>query len=336
MKVISTYDSKQLNAGPKAKMDIENILHDKYNAEIITIPFNTNGSVFNKILNRLQKYIKCKQVERTDELVVIQFPFDGNVSYTKNIKNKIGIIHDIQELRYQKINNKEIDAIKECKYVISHNQDMTNYLISRGVNKNKIVNLEVFDYLTKNDISSVHNFDSKKVKIVYPGNLSLEKSPFLYQIDPLKINFTICAYGIGIDNSINEKIIYKGKFSPDNISNINGDLGLIWDGNFDESDENENFKNYTKYNNPHKFSCCLARGIPVIVWEKSAIAKLVKKYNLGYTIKNVYDINDLDFSNYEEYKQNAFEFGKKIRSGFFTVNAMERIIGELDEKKNKN
>ena len=46
-----------------------------------------------------------------------------------------------------KVNKTEIKLLKRSKFIISHNQDMTDYLISHGIDSNKIVNLELFDYL---------------------------------------------------------------------------------------------------------------------------------------------------------------------------------------------
>ena len=118
------------------------------------------------------------------------------------------------------------------------------------------------------------------------------------------MKYRINLYGVGIDKDINNKIKYLNKYSPDELPNkIVGDLGLIWDGNYDESDENEGFKNYTKYNNPHKLSCYIAAGLPVIVWEQSAVADFVNKYNIGYTIKNLYDINKINLTDYTTKKK---------------------------------
>ena len=107
---------------------------------------------------------------------------------------------------------------------------------------------------------------------------------------------------------------------------------MVWDGNYDESDQNEGFKNYTKYNNPHKLSCYIAAGLPVIVWRKSAAAQFVNKYNIGYTISNLYDINNLDFSDYEEKLKNVSVIQKKVCNGKFTKDAINKVLEKI--KKN--
>lgn len=326
MLVISAInDNEKKNAGPKAPKDINNILKQKYNAKIIKIhktKFYKIKILFVLLLSFMSK-----------EIIVIQHPLLYNYFLLKLIPRyrKIIIIHDISGLRNQDemLIKKEINIFKDSKYIIVHNSKMKEYLIKKGINEKNMICLEAFDYLTKDNDKCENkelNENNKSIEIIYPGNLKKEKSPFIYQLDENKMNFILNLYGIGINKSINSKIIYKGSFEPDEISDIEGDLGLIWDGNYDESDEDKKFKNYTKYNNPHKLSCILAMGKPVIVWEKSAIADFVKQENIGYLIHNVYDINSLDFFDYTEKKKNAILIGEKIRKGQFTIRAFEKIL----------
>ena len=141
------------------------------------------------------------------------------------------------------------------------------------------------------------------------------------------MRFRMNVYGVGTDKDINGRINYKGKYRPDELPNkLEGNLGLVWDGNFDESDENEGFKNYTKYNNPHKLSCYIAAGLPVIVWEKAAVADFVSENGIGYTVSSVYDINALDLSDYDVKRKNTLELSACVRNGVFTKKAIEKVF----------
>ena len=334
IKIISSYNPNLLNAAPKAKMDIEKILKTNYNIDSIMIPSMTDkNSLYSKTIRRIRKVVLSIRLSLSNNLIIIQAPFTGKVNYTKRIKNKITLIHDLEGLRNddEKRSSIELIEMKNSKFVISHNKKMTQFLKEKGIEEEKIVDLELFDYLANGNINEKYKFNKNNLTLIYPGNLVKEKSPFIYQLDPKRMNFKINLYGIGINNDISEKLIYKGSFKPDDINNLEGDIGLIWDGNYDESDENKWYKNYTKYNNPHKLSCCLAMGIPVIVWEKAAIADLVKKYNVGYTIHNIYDINNLVFDDYDVKRANAIELGKKVRNGFFTQRVMNEILDKLDK-----
>ena len=92
-------------------------------------------------------------------------------------------------------------------------------------------------------------------------------------------------------------------------------------------------KNYTKYNNPHKLSCYMAAGLPVIVWEKAAISKFVKDNNIGYTIKKIDDINTLDFSDLKEKAENVKKIEEKVQNGEYTKNVIKKILKDMGEIK---
>ena len=90
-----------------------------------------------------------------------------------------------------------------------------------------------------------------------------------------------------------------------------------------------------KYNNPHKLSLYIAAGLPVVVWEKAAIADFVKKYNIGIIVKSLLDldkeINSLSEEQYEEFKQNILVLQKNVTNGYYTrraLNICEKIISE--------
>ena len=265
-------------------------------------------------------------------IVLFQLPFSKKAIKKCKANCKIGIIHDINGLRYQneEILKNEIESINELDYVIVHNEEMEKYLKVFNI-KPQIFVLELFDYRSELNKEKSNNDERKTMDISYAGNLSKEKCPFIYQVDSEKINYIFNLYGKGIEKDIDNKKIYKGAFSPDILpQKISSRFGLIWDGDFDEKDENVGFKNYTKYNNPHKLSCYLASDTPVIVWRKSAIAKLVQKYNIGYLIKDIYELNSINLEDYKEKKRNAEELGKKVREGYFIKKVMSDILKKVD------
>lgn len=332
MKVLSAIYNEQKNAGPKAPRDIDKILEEEYGAK--NKSFLRTGNFKFKILLEFFKTMFSK------EIIVLQYPLLYKESFY-NLLNKnrtIVLIHDINALRRkdEKDLKKEINILKKFKYIIVHNDKMKEYLLAKGINKDNLYVLELFDYLAKGEINEKDiSLNRDDISLLYPGNLKREKSPFVYQLDDNKINFKINLYGLGISENISNKLIYMGSFEPDNINGLIGDIGLIWDGNFDESDENNTFKNYTKYNNPHKLSCCMALGIPVIVWRKAAIAEFVKNNNVGYIVSSIYDINNIDFSDYELKRKNAINIGKKVRSGFYTKRIFNQILKNIEKNAKK-
>lgn len=329
MRVISQYIVSNNDAGPKAKIDVEKLLRKNYNAKIYTNKINNNQEkrIFSKIKKFLFSYIHLK----TNETTVIQIPYTNKCEILNLSKNKIGIIHDVNGLRYndEKLLKEEIKAFNQYNGIIVHNDVMKNELIKNGLTT-KTVELKLFDYLIDRDIQIKNEkFDAKNVRIAYPGNLEMNKAKFVYELEEENMNFKLCLYGDYLEKEKlnNKKIEHKGSFSSEKlIENLNADLGLVWSGKIDESDQENGEKGYTRYNMPHKLSCFLAAGIPVIVWEKSAAAQIIDEYNVGYKINNIYDINKIDFKDYDIKKENAIKISEKIRNGYFTQTAINDIL----------
>ncbi len=323
MKVLTYIKSNNLNAGPKAERDVIKIVSDKYDNI-------TQDTIFysNKLSQFIKKIIVILKNMHYHDWIILQYPITQSpILRWLPKRNTIIFIHDLNSIRDIKNsrNKNEISNLKHFKHIVCHNDKMKQFLVKKGINSDYIYTNELFDYLCDSDITTSKSFNKS---IIYAGNLN--KSPFIKQLDNKKLRYKICLYGQGINDDINSKILYKGTFRPENLpKEWNGSIGLVWDGNYDESDQDESFKNYTKYNNPHKLSCYIAAGLPVIVWRKAAIADFVLENNIGYTISNIYDINNIDFSDYAEKKKNVDAISNKVRNGFYT----KKVIDEIIKKK---
>lgn len=339
----------KFHAGPKAPEDIIKILEKEYKAKNQFLYKATNP--ISKIIYRIKLFSYILNARIKNEVFVMQFPMYETSKLLNALfmfdlkfinKNKtVALIHDLGGLRddIECLKQQDISRLKKFKYIIAHNDVMKNYLVEQGIDEKNVYVLELFDYLCNEDKPQISVKDIEGLPTVaYAGNLVLSKSPFIYQVEEDKLNFKFKLYGVGIDEEkLNSKFKYCGKFPPDELPNkIEADLGLIWDGNFDESDENIHMKQYTKYNNPHKLSCYIAAGIPVIVWRKSAISNFVNKYNVGYTISDIYDINTLDLSDYKEKFENVQKITNRVRDGYYIKNVMDKIIKNIKESGKTN
>jgi len=333
MKVFTTYDPSVKNAGFKAKYDIEKILEEAYpDCKCVTVTYkdSLNSWIVGKLYG-IRKILRIEFNIRKGDTIVVQHPLTTQTRILKNAGRKICIVHDLDGLRNgsDKINGAQIDFIKCFDKVISHNQSMTKILVRAGIEKEKIVNLELFDYLCKSKKDRKNTFDSKKPTIIYSGNLAEEKCPFIYQLDDEKFDFDMNLYGVGLDEKRlknKDKLHYKGCFSPDSPDEMRGDFGLVWDGQMSSLEDEDTTKNYNKYNNPHKLSCYIAAGVPVIVWKKAAIAKFVTDNNIGYLIDDIRHIDKLDFSDYGEKFNNVKKISKWVKEGYYTKRAMEKVL----------
>jgi glycosyltransferase involved in cell wall biosynthesis len=239
--------------------------------------------------------------------------------------NTAAIIIDIDGLRDRDISllNKEIKLLNYFKYIVAHNAAMKAFLLQKIPGAN-IHTIDLFDYPVNGEIS-YHTYNST---ICFAG--SIKKSAFIYSVKQtayLRLN----VYGDGYDADRNtaDGFCYKGVFKPALLpAQLEGSFGLVWDGNsIDVCDE------YLKYNNPHKLSLYLAAGLPVIVWEQSAVAKLVKEKNIGITVNRLSETEQkIKLVSNEEYKimqQNAAAIGNRLCNGFYLKQVIEKIKSNI-------
>ena len=257
----------------------------------------------------------------------------------------IALIHDLESLRkgiegavnYNEKTNDYADnkLLSKFDFVISHNEKMSTYLKSAGVDEKRIVNLQIFDYLTKEEM--INEKRNTQPSIAIAGNLSYGKCKYIYDIttNDKNKNLVVNLYGINYEKTNqNSNYIYHGSFSPNELPKyIRGDFGLVWDGISSETCKG-NTGEYLRYNNPHKTSLYLCAGIPVIVWDQAAIADFVLQNRVGIVIDNLAKletvINGISDEEYNILRNNARIIGNRIRSGHYLIEAFKEC-----EKRSK-
>ena len=342
---LKDYVMKGNHAGSKAVADCEQILKDlDYNELDLKI-----GKFVYYYSGFFIRQINMRKLKK-DDIVVIQYPQHGkkNKSMTRNFKflrkkgvKLIAIIHDVQSLREQenidKIEN-EIDILNSFNVLISHNKSMTEWLIGKGY-KNQVVNLNIFDYLSEEKNILDTNLDFKKV--YFAGNLEKNKSGFLYKDDMEKVKVSIDLFGPNyIEKESKGLVNYKGNFPPNKLSeNFKEGFGLIWDG-MSITECSGKYGEYLKYNNPHKASLYLSSGLPIIVWNKSAIASFILENKVGFTIGSLDQmqsyLDDITQEEYRKLKKNVLMMQQKIISGTFMKEALIKAVKIADNNLKKH
>ena len=88
------------------------------------------------------------------------------------------------------------------------------------------------------------------------------------------------------------------------------------------------------FNNPHKIALYIASGMPVIVWDRSAMTDFGKEEGCGFMVSRLSEIPDkiseLSDEDYEKMRNNAMRVGKDMRKGSHIKAAVERAV-ELSE-----
>lgn len=278
------------------------------------------------------------------DLLLIQYPFKKYYSLLCRIARMKGaktitLIHDLGTFRRHKLTaEQEIDRLSRTDYIISHNQSMTDWLLEHGC-KVKIGNLEIFDYISPSE----GKFPScggvrggLNPVIIYAGGLGKRKNAYLYDMDNILDNLSMKVYGKGLDEKEAEKwakVKYEGFMPSDQfIASIEGDWGLVWDGDSVDGCTG-NWGEYLRINNPHKTSFYLRAGLPVILWKEAAMAPFIEKEKIGIRVSSLRELPEKIASiTPEEYtvlKQNAELMAKKLNEGYHFKQALEKAFTEL-------
>lgn len=340
------------HAGNKARNDCEIIYKELKLKEIKLKNINFNKKIcfvkfrkFLSILLNITLYIKIYKELKEKDIIFYQFPFDNicekltiKIAKIKKVKT-IPIVHDLDGIREKSLKKfrKEKKDLEKSSQIISHNKEMTKILKTNYKFYGKIKELFIFDYLINEKNNKEKKIDVPLRRVCYAGNLDYNKSSFIYKLNELKdINFNV--YGINYQEEKNKNSFqYCGAFHPDIIhTKLQGDFGLIWDGNSLKNCEGM-CGEYLKYNNPHKFSLYIAAGLPVITWDKAAISSYIIENKLGVVISSLNELkgilDNVSKEDYEVMKSNVIKLREKIINGEVLKRLLVEIIEEEENEK---
>ena len=301
---------------------------------------------------KLKRYWrKANRTLERDDIFIYQHPTLGKPLAYKGLKKLIEkknvkiitLIHDLESLRggisgMIKVNTSSINQfdnyiLHKSSCIISHNNRMKEYICKQEIVDNIVINLELFDYLHGTQRKEK---ETERLSIAIAGNLSAQKSGYIYSINNNNPDLLVHLYGKYFDLSRNcgNNVKYHGSFSPEELGGVmEGAFGLVWDGPSTTSCEG-NTGHYLKYNNPHKASMYLSAGIPVIVWSQAAISQFVQDNNVGIVVDSLDDlqkvIRSISEDEYIKMCENTMKIAEKLQEGHFFNNAIKKAIEFLN------
>lgn len=247
----------------------------------------------------------------------------------------VTLIHDLSSFyRCYVSRREEILKLNHSDYIIAHNDIMKHWLESNGC-KPPIGVLEIFDYLSSGN-PAPKTATGPPYRVLYAGTLSPKKNRFLYELEDHIHSFCFSLYGKGFDSGAirkKDRFIYKGFVASDElVTSADGDFGLVWDGNSIFSCDGLRGA-YMQYNNPHKYSLYMRCGLPVIIWDKAAMAAFTRKHNVGICISSL-DLLDEELAkitpeHYNEMKQNAETIGRRLAEGYYFKRAFNEALAKI-------
>lgn len=344
---------KRETAGFKAPEDVSRICQAM---GMRPIDFPKFPNEYSKLRKRLWLYTVVPmqwlkvffRVKRGDT-VFFQHPMYANrlitpmVHWIRRMKKCrfVALIHDLESLRkgiggvvnYNQDREEYSDSVMLNAFdqVICHNASMRAYMLEHGFSDEKLINLDIFDYLCDDNGCKPQLTDGAEIAVA--GNLAPTKSGYVYDMDLSNVRLNL--YGINFDEAAfhgKQNVCYHGAFHPDELpGKLKGNFGLVWDGPVSSTCAG-NTGEYLKYNNPHKTSLYLAANLPVIIWSQAALAGFVTENGLGITVDALDQIDAavrrLSPRDYEQMSANARQMGEKLRSGYFFRTAAQRALNK--------
>lgn len=318
------------NAGPKAKIDVENfLLKDGFEKWNFTI---NQESVLQKAKVAYIDVPRFLAKQNDIDEIFLQYPTYSKIVTKQLVKRLqqmnskiILIIHDIESLRLhygeKGYIDEELRVFNMADGLIVHNAKMEKWLRDNGVTV-PMESLGLFDYDNKIKLASGSNYETS---VCFAGNLS--KAGFLEKLSLKRVKLNV--FGPNPLEKYGANIVYKGQYPPDELPNyLKGNFGLVWDGTTPITCDGL-FGNYMKFNNPHKASLYLSSGIPVVVWRQATIADLVEKMNVGIVVDSLNELDEVlpnvSSIDYSELVNNAKEVAEKLRSGFYIKTAISNL-----------
>jgi len=350
--------SESFNAGSKAKIDCE-IVFKNLSLVPIQIFALKKGSK-----KKIERYVR--RIKRLIELLLFTIRglltneyLHSNVVYqtvdpTSDLLfalalrvlfrhgKRIIVVHDLESLRTRKLSHffKEKITLRCFTHAILHSREMESFVREKMNFKGKTFILGFFDYLVSTD--KIRHCDEEKFTfpqngrfvIVYAGNLSKEKSGFLYKLlqrkDPPS-NYQLVLFGKGYDPGIQASFVeYAGAFPPDDLPKyIKGHFGLVWDGD-EVNGIGGRTGEYLRYNSPHKASLYVVSGLPIISWSGAAIYKYIEEYDIGFGVESLEELDErlktISEDDYKRWKKNILDLSRRLSKGENLASILREIM----------
>lgn len=289
-----------------------------------------NTSVWKKVLSSMEE----------GDVLAVQYPLihpclrfeNVLVQARKKGLKTIAIVHDMTSLHPENIkyDNKDDQMLLPLfDVVICHNDQMAE--VSKQYGCRHVVPMEFCDYLRQNN--PPRTAYKPQPSVIIAGNLNPKRSPYLNDLGQIRIPFNLYGAGFSPENE-SRNVRWMGKFSPEVLpSRLEGQFGLIWDGDSVENCQGSN-GGYLYYENPHKASLYAAAGIPLAAQKGTASAEFIEKENMGITINSLYELplaaGGLSKREYDILRSNARRVGDLCAQGHYLKEANKKALQILE------
>lgn len=330
------------NAGNKSKNYIEHVMQSMGFKNIALPQTHFSNKVIGFFATLAGIVVATFRIHK-DDVLVLQYPlkkyytFVCRMAHFKGTK-VVTLIHDLGCFRRKKLTaEKEMRRLSNSDYIIIHNENMKRWINEHGRTEGVGVHW-MFDYLAEAQ-APVRKAPEGQISILYAGSLPRKKNAFLYTLAEENRGYDLELYGKGLNAAEikSDSVHYHGFVSDEElIENTKYNYGLVWDGPSLDACEGD-FGEYLRYNNPLKASLYVRCHLPLIVWEKAAIAPLVREKGIGICVSTLRDLDrtlkGISAQKYTEMENNVIAWSKELKNGNCTRNAIKEALKYLENKR---
>jgi hypothetical protein len=334
--------------GPKAKRDVHTILaaarlgSPKW--DVITLPLDepfpprsgTDDDEIAFLQHPLREFISSNtmpDVDRIDRFAR---------GWAARWKRRIVFVHDIKQYQatifkpglsladHSHLAKAERQILRSATALIVQTSAMENYIrMHHSLPHLKYYHLNLFDYISDKLEKTLASQDHKLSIIAYCGNLHKSSlSTELVDDLPVDPRFAYHFFGLGSEQCERSDINIHGLVAAEKLPNIllskGCEFGLCW-----WAKEIRDSK-YLDLVSPHKASCYLAAGLPLICPRHSYLGQFVLATKAGLAIDSLLDLPAAVLSIGLDQKQlmrrRAECLSLLVRRGHFTTRAMSGAL----------
>lgn len=278
---------------------------------------------------------------RKRDVVFLQYPTKKYFTFMCRVAkwrgaSTIVFIHDLRAFRRKRVSApREIQILSRADYIIATNDVMAKWLKEQGL-KRPCHGLGLHDYRSSLGLEvGGKNHSIPPKRIVYAGSIARRKNMFLTKIEEHLEQLEVHVFG---RNSIPElessrHLLLHPLMEPDDfIATVEGDFGLVWDGDSLTACTGA-FGEYLEINTPHKASFYLRAGLPLIVWDRSAISSIIEREGIGISVNRIDTLekrlNGIPEREMQEMRANVQRVASALAEGESMRRAVEKALEEL-------
>lgn len=330
------------SSGNKARTDNEDII-SRMGGINLSLPRSfSRNKIVTFLYNLIGILIYTLRV-RSGDIVFLQYPIKKYFAFICNVARLRGaktvtLIHDLGVFRRKKLTKKkEFGRLMHSDYIIASNETMEQCLKAHGLTKSTGA-LGVFDYQSEVRCRETSSYTPGQARVVYAGALAMRKNAFITLLPDIIKGYRLHIYGNrdGLPSLRECDDIIFHDFTPADvfISDVEGDFGLVWDG--DSLDGcTGNFGEYLTFNTPHKVSFYIRAGLPIIIWSGAALASFVRKEQIGICIDSIADLtkalDGITSDDYAAMRKNIMRVSNSFIEGHYLKRAIKEACETLDK-----